>query len=280
MKNFIYAILFLSGFIGTYLIIPFFENMLIKSNVIRPNYKKENIPVSMGIVFLPMLLINAILLVVLTNDNTLMNSQNLLYLSIFLFALMAIFFAGILDDIVGNRDVSGLGGHLKSLLKGDLTTGGFKALFGGFVGVFVSVIISDNILSFIINTLIIALSTNLMNLLDLRPGRAIKGFLTIMIIMFFFLVGYVKYFPFLIVPNVLAYFNRDLKAKAMMGDTGSNVLGIAIGVIMVLGFSSSLTISGSWLLFLIAIHLLTERYSLTNIIENNKVLNYIDKLGR
>jgi UDP-N-acetylmuramyl pentapeptide phosphotransferase/UDP-N-acetylglucosamine-1-phosphate transferase len=116
--------------------------------------------------------------------------------------------------------------------------------------------------------------------LDLRPGRAIKGFLTIMIIMFFFLAGYVKYFPFLIVPNVLAYFNRDLKAKAMMGDTGSNVLGIAIGVIMVLGFSSSLTISGSWLLFLIAIHLLTERYSLTKIIENNKVLNYIDKLGR
>jgi UDP-N-acetylmuramyl pentapeptide phosphotransferase/UDP-N-acetylglucosamine-1-phosphate transferase len=280
MKELIYAVLFFLGFLGTYIMIPLFESMLISSNVIRPNYKKEDIPVSMGIVFLPMLVINSVLLVFFTKNSSIFEGVNLLYLFMFDFSLMAMFFAGILDDLIGNRDVSGLGGHLKSLLRGSLTTGGFKALFGGFIGVFISVVISNNILDFVINTLIIALSTNLMNLLDLRPGRAIKGFLAIMIPMFFLLSGYVKFFPLLIVPNVLAYFGKDLKAKAMMGDTGSNVLGVSIGVLMVLGFSTSFKIRGIWLILLIAIHLLTEKYSLTKIIEKNKILNSIDKLGR
>jgi UDP-N-acetylmuramyl pentapeptide phosphotransferase/UDP-N-acetylglucosamine-1-phosphate transferase len=188
------------------------------------------------------------------------------------------FFAGVLDDIIGNRDVSGLKGHFKSLLKGNLTTGGFKALFGGFVGVIISIAISKNIGDIIINTLIIALSTNLMNLLDLRPGRAIKVYISISVVLFLTLTGYIKALMFLIVPNVLAYFNYDLKARAMMGDTGSNVLGISIGMLVVMGYSIKIRIG--WLVFLVFIHILTEKYSLTKLIEKNKFLNFIDKLGR
>ena len=192
--------------------------------------------------------------------------------------MMAMFFAGALDDLIGNRSVSGLKGHFKSLFKGKLTTGGFKALFGGFVGLIISVCISKNIADIIVNTLVIALSTNLMNLFDLRPGRAIKVYLVIMIAIFFTLTGYVQILPLLILPNVLAYFNYDLKAKAMMGDTGSNVLGISIGILMVMGYTFKVRVS--WLVFLVLIHILTEKFSLTKIIEKNKVLNFIDKLGR
>ena len=63
-----------------------------------------------------------------------------------------------------------------------------------------------------------------------------------------------------------------------MGDTGSNVLGISIGILIVFGYSINIRIG--WLVFLIFIHILTEKYSLTKLIENNKVLNFIDKLGR
>lgn len=269
----LYSLIFLIGLIGTYLIIPMFKNLLINSNVVRPNYKKDMIPVSMGIVFLPMIIINSIILSYFTTD-----SKNLLYIYAFIFGMMAMFFAGILDDIIGNRDVSGLKGHFKSLFKGNLTTGGFKALFGGFIGILISLSISKDILDIAINTLIIALSTNLMNLLDLRPGRAIKVYLVIMISIFITLTGYIKALPLLILPNVLAYFNFDLKAKAMMGDTGSNVLGISIGILMVFGYSFN--VRACWLVFLILIHILTEKYSLTKIIENNKILNFIDKLGR
>lgn len=274
MNNYIlYAILILTGLLGTYAIIPLFRSLLIESNVLRPNYKKDMIPVSMGIVFLPMLIINAIILAYFTT-----NFKDMLHIFIFLFGLVSMFFAGILDDIIGNRDVSGLKGHFKSLLNGKLTTGGFKALFGGFIGLVISIPISKNIYDIVINTLIIALSTNLMNLLDLRPGRAIKGYLVISIVLLFTLGEYTRNLLLLIFPNVIVYFNQDLKAKAMMGDTGSNVLGISIGILFVMGYP--LKVRLIWLAFLIFIHILTEKYSLTKIIENNKFLNFIDKLGR
>lgn len=267
------GIVFLLGLIGTYLMIPLFKNLLIDSNCIRPNYKGEMIPVSMGIVFLPMIIINGIIVAFFTID-----AISMLCLFLFIFGMMTMFFAGIIDDTIGNRDVSGLKGHFKSLFKGKLTTGGFKALFGGFVGLIISVSISKNIIDIIINTLIIALSTNLMNLFDLRPGRAIKVYLVIMITIFITLTGYIKILPLLILPNVLAYFNFDLKAKAMMGDTGSNVLGISIGILMAFGYTLNVRIG--WLVFLVLIHVLTEKFSLTKIIEKNKVLNFIDRLGR
>ena len=287
MSQYIFhAILFALGFLGTYFMIPLFTSMLVNGNVIRPNYKNEMIPVGMGIVFLPMIIINSIILGFVTLNNIwFVSSSNynlnivwLLCLALYIFSMMAMFFAGALDDLIGNRNVSGLKGHFKSLFKGELTTGGFKALFGGFVGLDVSVCISSSIVDIIVNTLIIALSTNLMNLFDLRPGRAIKAYLVIMIPIYITLTGYTKVFPLLILPNVLAYFNTDLKARGMMGDTGSNVLGISIGVLMALGYGIKVRLA--WLVFLILMHLITEKFSLTKIIEKNRVLKFIDNLGR
>lgn len=287
MSQYIFhAILFALGFLGTYFMIPLFKSMLVNGNVIRPNYKNEMIPVGMGIVFLPMIIINSIILGFVTLNNIwFVSSSNynlnivwLLCLALYIFSMMAMFFAGALDDLIGNRNVSGLKGHFKSLFKGELTTGGFKALFGGFVGLVVSVCISSSIVDIIVNTLIIALSTNLMNLFDLRPGRAIKAYLVIMIPIYITLTGYIKALPLLILPNVLAYFNTDLKARGMMGDTGSNVLGISIGVLMALGYGIKVRLA--WLVFLILMHLITEKFSLTKIIEKNRVLKFIDNLGR
>lgn len=269
----LYIVMLLVGMLVTYTVIPFFRNMLVSSNVIRPNYKKDMIPVSMGLVFLPTIVINAIILVYFTQNN-----KDLLYVFMYVFGLIAMCLVGILDDIIGNRDVSGLKGHFKSLFKGTLTTGGFKALFGGFVGLTISVAISKNIVDIGINTLIIALSTNLMNLLDLRPGRAIKVYLVIVLTLLFTLIGYPKGLILILLPSVLVYFKEDIKAKAMMGDTGSNVLGISIGILIAIGYARPIRLG--WLAFLIFIHILTEKYSLTKIIENNKVLNFIDKLGR
>ena len=287
MSQYIFhAILFALGFLGTYFMIPLFKSMLVNGNVIRPNYKNEMIPVGMGIVFLPMIIINSIILGFVTLNNIwFVSSSNynlnivwLLCLALYIFSMMAMFFAGALDDLIGNRNVSGLKGHFKSLFKGELTTGGFKALFGGFVGLVVSVCISSSIVDIIVNTLIIALSANLMNLFDLRPGRAIKVYLVIIIPIYITLTGYTKVFPLLILPNVLAYFNIDLKARGMMGDTGSNVLGISIGVLMALGYGIKVRLA--WLVFLILMHLITEKFSLTKIIEKNRVLKFIDNLGR
>ncbi|MEJ8553675.1 glycosyl transferase [Tepidibacter sp. Z1-5] len=263
-------IVFLIGFLGTLLITPYFKSLLIESNIVRKNYRQDLIPVCAGIIFLPMVIINSSILRYFYESND---------IYIYLFGIMSMAFIGILDDLIGDRDVSGLKGHFKSLLKGKLTTGGFKALFGGFVALLISVNISNNIIDICVNTLLIALCTNLMNLLDLRPGRAIKGYLFISIILLFTVpMYYDKVMIVILMSNVLAYFKEDLKANAMMGDTGSNVLGISIGIIIAYNFSFMVRLCA--LILLIFIHIITEKYSLTKIIENNKLLNYIDMLGR
>ncbi|MGM9534540.1 MAG: glycosyl transferase, partial [Intestinibacter sp.] len=145
MTHYIFeGIIFVLGFLGTYFMIPLFKSMLVNGNIIRPNYKKEMIPVGMGIVFLPMLIINSIIVIYfMWGIMGAMDTIGLICLLLFVFSIMCMFFAGALDDLIGNRDVSGLKGHFKSLFKGELTTGGFKALFGGFVGLVVSVCLSS-----------------------------------------------------------------------------------------------------------------------------------------
>jgi UDP-N-acetylmuramyl pentapeptide phosphotransferase/UDP-N-acetylglucosamine-1-phosphate transferase len=64
----------------------------------------------------------------------------------------------------------------------------------------------------------------------------------------------------------------------MMGDAGSNVLGLALGYFTVT--SLSLTGRMGFLVFLIAIHIYTEKFSLTTTIEKNVLLRSIDQIGR
>jgi len=64
----------------------------------------------------------------------------------------------------------------------------------------------------------------------------------------------------------------------MMGDTGSNVLGLTLGFIAI--FTLSTPVKVGLLIFLLGFHVFTEKYSLTKIIEKNKVLTYIDMMGR
>ena len=253
--------------------IPMVKYMLESCGLIRKNYRGEMIPVGMGIAFIPALMVNSAILTYFNIEH-----DRLLLIFVLLFAVMAMAFAGIMDDAIGNRDVTGLKGHFLSMFKGRLTTGGFKAVLGGFIGIVVSAAVADNILGAVVGTLVVALATNFMNLLDLRPGRAIKVYLIISILVLIFAGDFNRQLYMLLLPGVVSYFIFDLKALSMMGDAGSNVLGVFIGVMIVISFSIQVQLV--CLVGLIAIHVLTEKYSLTKLIEQNSVLNFIDKLGR
>lgn len=253
--------------------IPMVKYMLESCGLIRKNYRGEMIPVGMGIAFIPALMVNSAILTYFNIEH-----DRLLLIFVLLFAVMAMAFAGIMDDAIGNRDVTGLKGHFLSMFKGRLTTGGFKAVLGGFIGIVVSAAVADNILGVVVGTLVVALATNFMNLLDLRPGRAIKVYLIISILVLIFAGDFNRQLYMFLLPGVVSYFIFDLKALSMMGDAGSNVLGVFIGVMIVISFSIQVQLV--CLVGLIAIHVLTEKYSLTKLIEQNSVLNFIDKLGR
>mgnify|MGYP006284470509 FL=1 len=70
----------------------------------------------------------------------------------------------------------------------------------------------------------------------------------------------------------------DLKAQAMMGDVGSNILGAVLGFVFVINaseFGQLLVLLG-----LIIINSYAEIHSFTEVIANNKLLNFIDHLGK
>ena len=270
---FMTIMLFCIGIAITLLSIPMISKMLENSGMIRENYRGDMIPVGLGLVFIPSLVINSIILIY---SNIVPEKIIMIYM--LLFASIAMSFVGIIDDSLGNRGVTGLIGHFKALFKGSLTTGAFKALLGGFVGLTLAVTLSKSIPNIIVATLVVALSTNMMNLFDLRPGRAIKAYVILAIIIFLASAKFNREVMMLIVPAVLAYFYFDLRALTMMGDAGSNVLGVSTGVFIVSSFDLRVQLVS--LVLLVAIHVLTEKFSLTKIIENNKFLNYVDKLGR
>lgn len=263
---------FTISLILSYIGSPMLLKMLSNSQTLSSNYKNEDIPICMGLLFVFVQIISISFTLLLLKAN----SINIVF---YLFAFTVMGMVGLLDDLIGDKNVKGLKGHIKSFFRGTLTTGGIKAGMGLLIALFISTIISNNFSEIMINTFLIALFTNLTNLFDLRPGRSIKVFILLSIIMLF--SSNIKEYDFLLYSFygiLFVYFPLDLKAKAMMGDVGSNVLGITLGVYCALTH----TIVGKliYLVTLIVIHIIAEKLSFSKIIENNKILNYLDNLGR
>jgi len=81
---------------------------------------------------------------------------------------------GMIDDIHGDRSSKGMRGHFRELLlHGKLTTGAVKAIGGLVLGFVLGLAVSNGDPVVIISSvLLIPLSANAINLMDLRPGRA------------------------------------------------------------------------------------------------------------
>lgn len=274
--------IYLAGFAGaaylvTLMILPVTKEMLTEAGFLRPNFRKEQIPSGVGLVFF------LTALVVLTVERFFIVDDSNVYT--FLFAVGGMGFFGLIDDVFGTRGASGLKGHFKKLiLNHEMTTGGLKALAGGMIALIVSLEFGEGTgfmrwVFLILNALIMALSTNAVNLLDLRPGRAGKGFLAVSLFILIAGTGKIQLFYLAAVAgSLIAFLPLDLKAEAMMGDTGSNMLGMTLGYVAV--FVLSTPVKVGFFLFLVGFHLVTEKYSLTKIIENSRFLNYLDMVGR
>lgn len=190
--------------------------------------------------------------------------------------------AGAVDDLGGRTDVKGLRGHLGALAEGELTTGALKVLTLGVAGLGAA-LWSDRMrcgdgrrgvrLDTLAGAAVVAGSANLANLLDLRPGRALK-------------VALGAALPLLGGPPAAAttlgagllVLPEDLRGRTMLGDTGANALGAGIGVAAV----QALPARGRWVLLagITTLTLLSERVSFTQVIESTPVLREIDRWGR
>ncbi|MCL6611007.1 MAG: hypothetical protein K6T66_05635 [Peptococcaceae bacterium] len=245
--------------------------MIAGAGYLRPNYRGETIPSGAGVA------IYVSTLAAVSASFFFLPPEIRQKSAVFMILMSGCTLLGLVDDFWGSGRCRGLAGHLKSLLAGRLTTGSLKAL-AGLVLAFYASALSGPWTLIPLNTLIIALSVNMINLLDLRPGRAGKSFLALgILILAAFPLKYELIFLSAAAGSLLAYLPADLKARAMMGDAGANALGAVTGITAVWLFGIEAKVF--CLLALLLLHAVAEKHSLTGIIASNRVLDYLDRLG-
>lgn len=188
-------------------------------------------------------------------------------------------FTGIIDDTSRDK-TKGMINHGRLFLKGELSGGVIKAASGIFISYIICNLLEYNGMDFIINLLIITFMQNFINLLDLRPGRAIKVYIALSLISMVFLSKNYIYLSLniCIIISLFIYLPYELKYICMMGDVGSNTLGIILGIIC--SSSGSIIFRIVLLFLLISVQIFAEKYSINELINSSRILKSIDMLGR
>jgi hypothetical protein len=197
--------------------------------------------------------------------------------------LLGVAFLGFLDDALGQGEAAGTPrgwrGHARALRSGSLSTGAVKAL--GALALAAYVVSGRGLESWrcIADVALLILATNLFNLLDLRPGRAEKG---LALLGTGLCLGAWTLAPLellgIFAGPVLIGAAFTLRERAMLGDTGSNLLGAVGGVWLLTTLGAD-----ARLIALAAVAGLTiygELRSISATIESVPPLRWLDSLGR
>ena len=190
---------------------------------------------------------------------------------------------GLLDDLAGDATTS----RGDRGFRGRMTTGAAKVVVGAAVALVAVVTVRPHAYQhslgrLLLDAALVALTANLVNLLDRAPGRAGKagvfGFLVLLIAAaagstLSSLSGVA-----VVVGATVALLPDDLKERAMLGDTGANVLGGVLG----LGFVAAGTpFTRTAVLVVVALlNVISELVSFSRVIEAVPPLRRLDEAGR
>lgn len=210
--------------------------------------------------------------------------------------------AGYIDDVDqgahdGGKVAKGLKGHLGALAHGQVTTGVIKIAGIGASALAASALVGSKATSvsgkaadLALNTVLIAGAANLANLLDLRPGRALKATVLVAAPLSYFSCAAAKpeasasgassqrLLASGLNAAAITALVEDLQETTMLGDTGANAAGALLG--------TSLAANDSWKLRLgttlgvVGLILASEKVSFSKVIAANPALNWLDQLWR
>ena len=134
-------------------------------------------------------------------------------------------------------------------------------------------------IDYVADLALLLLATNLFNLLDLRPGRVEKVFVALLagLCLGAWTANPLELLGIFIGP-VLVVGVFTLRERAMLGDTGSNLVGALAGVAMLVTLGET----GRWIaLALVAsLTIFGEFRSISKTVESIPPLRWIDSLGR
>lgn len=185
---------------------------------------------------------------------------------------------GAYDDLAGSGDSRGFKGHLVALARGEVTTGAVKILGIGAAGLAAAALAGtgrrpSTRADLLINGALVAGGANLLNLFDLRPGRAIK-------------VGALAALPGTLSGSAVtaapfgaavALLPEDLGERAMLGDAGANALGALLGLSAA---HLPRPVRLGLLTGVVALNAASEFVSFTKVIQATPALRWLDQLGR
>jgi UDP-GlcNAc:undecaprenyl-phosphate/decaprenyl-phosphate GlcNAc-1-phosphate transferase len=275
------------------LLAPALLRSLAEAGHVKANYRDRLLPFPFGLLILLAALLALIPLTLLR----VLASSDVFYaetLPIVIYAL-GMLALGLVDDTLGERSQSqrprgdgpdqrhppprGWRGHGAALLRGELSTGVVKA--AGSLGLALFALsrlgLSDG--RWLLAVAVLVLATNAFNLLDLRPGRAIKAFI---LLGFGLSIGagsprQLWSLGLFAAPALVAGL-YDVRERAMLGDTGANLLGALGGMWIVLVLST--TGQAIALALLLAMTIYGELRSISGFIERTPGLRQLDSLGR
>jgi UDP-GlcNAc:undecaprenyl-phosphate GlcNAc-1-phosphate transferase len=258
-----------------------------EAGFVRTNYAGREVPVPSGIL-IPLAAFVALGISApldrLLNDDIL-GGAGLVGVMIYIIGVCLL---GAIDDLLGTpviegglgrKDPRGVRGHAKATFSGGFSTGAVKAVGSLGLAAFAMGLIVPGDLEYLLAIALVVVTTNLFNLLDLRPGRALKVFFVVAIGL---CIGAWTLEPvwltgvFLGSLPVLLYY--DLGEQGMLGDTGSNAIGAIAGVWMVLTLSTTAQLIALAVVVLITLY--GEFRSISQLIDQTPVLRFLDRLGR
>lgn len=260
----------LLAFVVSFILVRPLLNFLSSANFVAQNYKGVKIPIGTGLLWVEVFLVCVATAGIL---NYFIGES--LYFSKDFYVIATLILGSSLIGFIDDRSTNverGLTKHFKALLKGKVTTGFIKATSGLIIAVIAALNLSNSLELVVINTLIIALFMNAINLLDTRPGRALIGFmgLLILIILGTLLaknveIGAVWHLWGVFLAPGIALMPSEIKGESMLGDTGSNMLGAILGYLLAASFEINVKIA--ILIVLVIFNIFADRVSITKLLE-------------
>lgn len=193
---------------------------------------------------------------------------------------------GLVDDLAEDTStrVKGLRGHLGALAEGRLTTGGLKVLGIGATALVGAAVgtrrrpggrAAGHLLDVAVNGALIAGTANLLNLLDLRPGRALKASAALSLPV---AGGAAGAGTGVVLGAAAVAAPGDLAERDMLGDGGANALGALVGAQWAFGAPRAVRLAA--LASVVGLTLASERVSFSAVIERTPWLRAADGWGR
>jgi UDP-GlcNAc:undecaprenyl-phosphate/decaprenyl-phosphate GlcNAc-1-phosphate transferase len=277
-----HALPFLLALAVAVIMAPVLLRALSEGGHTRPNYRRRELPLPFGVLVVAAALVALIPLVLIER----IANVEVIYPQLIAVATYTLGVAclGLIDDAYGEArpgepPTRGWRGHCRAVLRGEPSTGVLKGAGSLGLALAVTDFAERSTGDWLLASGVLVLTTNLFNLLDLRPGRSVKAFVLLGAGL---AIGSASLRPLwtlgLFIGPALVAGLYDLRERTMLGDTGANMLGALAGLWMVL------TLSGTGLEVALGLLALITAYgefrSISGLVERTPGLRGLDSWGR